>query len=98
MTNSNRPFSNLAQDLVKLHPSAVTQAEQLSRDLKPRKKPMRVTVRQVTETRTVTIDSRVMATALELAGGDHRRLQILPEEGAVLVLNHPRTNKPQPNR
>lgn len=81
---------------VKLHPETVANAAAVAKQVK-RKKPMRVTVRSSSPVLVVKADPRVMKTALELAGGDARRLQILPD-GAVLVLNNPRTTKPQPNR
>ncbi len=97
---THRPFENLVQDLVKLHPETVSNAAQHVEKNKPTRKrrssPV-VTVRRVEPTVSVTVDPRVMATALELAGGDARRLQIM-SDGSVLVRNHPRTDKPQPNR
>ncbi len=97
---THRPFENLARDLVKLHPETVANAAQHAQDNKPKRKRRptpHVIVRQAEPVVSVSVDPRVMATALELAGGDARRLQIMPD-GGVLVRNHPRTDKPQPNR
>lgn len=102
----NRPFEGLAaalaekvtvRDTVKLHPATVAKAEELAA-AKP--KPKRKYTRRpkaVTVSISVTVDPRIMATAMELAGGDYTRLTI-EDDGSVIVWNHPRTTKPQDNR
>jgi hypothetical protein len=103
----NRPFEGLAEklaskangttlrDVVKLHPETVARAEEVAKVVKPKRA---YTRRAKTVTvKTVKVDPRVMATALELAGGDHNRLTI-GTDGSVVVWNHPRTTKPQDNR
>lgn len=100
----NRPFEGLAatlaakvtvRDTVKLHPATVARAEEVAQLVKPK----RAYTRRVKAVKVVTIkvDPRVMEAALELAGGDFNRLQI-ERDGSVVVLNNPRTDKPQDNR
>lgn len=103
----NRPFEDLAatmaqkvtgstvRDLVKLHVETVANAEAVAKAVKPRRAPARKA--RPAKVVTVTADPRVMATAVELAGGDLTRLTIEPD-GSVIVWNHPRTTKPQDNR
>lgn len=90
---SNRPFENLARDLVKLHPHTVSRAAEVAQELKPRAK--RRVLRMAPPVRvyeTLTVDPRVMQTALELAGGDKSRI-VLHADGSALVLNRPRTTQ-----
>lgn len=100
----NRPFEGLAaalagkatvRDMVKLHPETVARAEEVAKRVKPR----RTVTRRAKAPKVVTVkvDPEVMATALELAGGDCNRLTI-ERDGSVVVWNHPRTTKPQDNR
>lgn len=94
----NRPFDGLAAQL-SLHATTVANAEEHAKvHNKPKRRrkaqPKAVAVKA---TITVTVSPEVLATALELAGFDPKRLEIQPD-GSVLVLNNPRTTKPQPNK
>lgn len=101
----NRPFAGLAEalaskvtvrDTVKLHPETVARAAEVAKAAKPKRKRKAATVK-VKVSISVTVDPRIMAKAMELAGGDYTRLTI-EEDGSVIVWNHPRTTKPQDNR
>jgi hypothetical protein len=105
----NRPFDGLAEklaavataptptvwDTVKLHPSTVARAEEVAKQVKPKRTYTRRA--KAVKVTSVKVDPRVMEAALEIAGGDHTRLTIEPD-GSVVVWNHPRTTKPQDNR
>lgn len=93
---THRPFENLLQDLVKLHPSVVKEAETVAQKVKPKRR-ITVKVKPAPVVKVIEVHPDVMRTAMELAGGDARRLQICAD-GSVTVLNRPRTEKPQPNR
>lgn len=101
---NNRPFEGLGaalaakvtvRDTVKLHPETVARAAEVAVQVKPK----RTYTRRVKAVKVVTVkvDPRVMEAAMELAGGDYSRLQI-ERDGSVIVLNNPRTDKPQDNR
>jgi hypothetical protein len=96
---NHKPFENLASDLVKLHPETVANAEVHAKVQKKarRKKPVAKTPRKVIDHHLVRVPAEVLQTALKLAGGDMRRIELQPD-GSALVLNHPRTTKPQENR
>jgi hypothetical protein len=98
MTMKHTPFEGLAAQLA-LHVDTVTRAEEHAEVYnKPKaRRKAQAKPKPVVETTTVTVDPEVLATALKLAGYDARRLEIQPD-GSVLVLNNPRTDKPQPNR
>lgn len=102
----NRPFEGLAaalaskavtvRDTVKLHPETVARAAEVAKEVKPKRKYTR-RPKAVTVSISVRVDARIMAKAMELAGGDYTRLTI-EDDGSVIVWNHPRTTKPQDNR
>lgn len=91
-----KAHGNTVRDVVKLHPSMVTNAEEVAKVVKPKKS--RVTRRvKAVEVNVVKVDPRVMEAALKLADGDHTRLTI-EKDGSVIVWNGPRTTKPQDNK
>jgi hypothetical protein len=81
---------------VKLHPETIARAEEVAKEVKPRRRLVSRKVKAVT-IKTVKVDPRVMEAALKLANGDHSRLTI-EHDGSVIVWNYPRTTKPQDNR
>jgi len=94
VNKSTKTGTLTVRDSVKLHHETVTNAEEIAKRVKRKR---RVVRKPKVEIQTVKVDPEVMAKALELAGGDHTRLTI-EKEGAVIVWNHPRTTKPQENR
>jgi hypothetical protein len=97
--NTPLPTAQAVAKNVRLHPDTVARAEEHAKThSKPiRKRSTKPKQPPVIQETSMTVDPEVLRTALVLAGFDHRRLEILPD-GAVLVLNNPRTTKPQPNR
>lgn len=107
---NDRPFDNLAAQLAargtaplaantKLHPSVVANAEKLAKDLKPKRKYTRKTkTPMVRDSAAAKLNDEVLATARELAGGDMRRVQFLPDGSAIVHNNPIRPIRPQDNR
>lgn len=90
------------RDNVKLSPLTVAKAEHHAKEQKAartkakRKRPASKPVPKVTESMTIRIPQEVMETALRLADGDMRRVELLPD-GSAIVYNHPRaTGNPAP--
>lgn len=106
---NQRPFEELATKLaavgtplvanVKLHPETVANAEVHAKAMKPKRKYTRKTkTPAVRDEASARLAAEVLQTAKELAGGDMRRIQFLPDGSAVVHNNPVRPVKPQDNR